>query len=101
MCRVSRLPCQSFGRREIAGSEVKLKDVEAEVVQVHVELNSRNDRVTKLEARAMDLKNEPEQSESQMRVAESQYSLLYEEAQTPMQRLCMGVLCNGKEWRDH
>lgn len=74
--------------------------VKAEAEQVGMQLCSRNARVAKLKARAIELEKQQKQSASQGRVAESKYSRLCVETQMLRQGLSTGFSCDeGMEQR--
>lgn len=64
-------------KKLIMGKKMKQKraDVEDEIAQARVELDGRKARVAELEARAAEMEKRPEQSASQLRVAEFKYLL--------------------------
>lgn len=74
----------------------KKANVEAEVEKACVELNAWNARLPEMEAYASELKKQLEQSAPQVRIAESKYSLLYDETQTLKQRLATDMFCDGE-----
>lgn len=57
-------------------------DIEADVAQARLDLDARDARVAKLEARTIEKKKHPEKRSSLVRVAESNYSVLFDETQT-------------------
>lgn len=82
----SKLPATWSNRKKF--------DVDANMEQSHVELYAWNIHVTELEACVTEFEKQVEQSASQVRVAESNYSLLYDEIHTLKPRLSMDVACD-------
>lgn len=77
---LKRLP--SFGKLLAKRSNRKIADVEAELEKACVESDARSADVAESKARVIEPEKQEVQGASQARVAESKYSLLYDEAGT-------------------
>lgn len=94
--RFSACSASTCSKSSSTKSEHKNADVQAEGAQARAEFGVRNTRVAGLEARAIELENQLEQSPSQVRVAEFKYWISCNESLTLKQELAMGISCGAE-----
>lgn len=92
---VARAKVSTGGKLMAMKSKRKDIDIEAKVQQTRVGIEVENARVEDFVGCTAELEKQLEQSSLQKCIAESKYSLLFDEAQMLEQTLATGVYCNG------